>query len=147
MLSLSTKGRYATRIMVHLAMTAAGEHPARKREIAESEGITVDYVGQILMRLRAADLVRSYRGVKGGFALARDPADITVSDILKAVEGPISVVPCVSDKCERGTACATRPVWIRANKALEQVFEETTVEDMARDCRSLQKNGNVNYQI
>lgn len=147
MLTLSTKGRYAARIMVYLAMTASDAQPARKREIADAEGITPDYVEQILMRLRTADLVRSYRGVKGGFTLARDAAGITVTDILKAVEGPISVVPCIDEDCKRSTACATRPVWKRANEALEKVFGETTVGDMARDCRRFSRLKEAEYHI
>jgi Rrf2 family transcriptional regulator, cysteine metabolism repressor len=130
MMELSTKGRYATRILVNLACRDK-RYPARKQEIAESEGISVDYVGQLLMKLRAAGFVQSHRGVNGGFTLACDPRKVTVADILEAVEGPICIAPCQTRSCARTSVCVTQAVWKKANKALKDVLTGITLADMA----------------
>ena len=92
-MKLSTKGRYATRIMLYLAIYS-GQNPVRKHEIAAQEKISPDYVEQILMMLRGAGLVKSHRGAKGGFSLSRAAEAITMADILAATEGPLQIAPC-----------------------------------------------------
>ena len=136
MMELSTKGRYATRILVNLACRD-GRKPARKQEIAEAEGISVDYVAQLLMKLKAAGLTRSHRGVSGGFTLACDPNKTTVADILEAVEGPIALAPCLGRACARASVCVTQTVWKEANQALKTVLAGTTLADMARQSGEL----------
>ena len=103
MLTLSTKGRYATRIMIRLAQAPPGE-PLCVQEITASEEIVAAYVEQILLSLKAAGLVRSHRGAKGGFSLARRPEAITVGQVLAATEGPVCLVPCLGD-----AGCARAP--------------------------------------
>jgi Rrf2 family transcriptional regulator, cysteine metabolism repressor len=137
---LSTKGRYGTRIMVRLAMLA-GRGPSTKQEIAESEGISADYVEQLLTKLRAAGLVESRRGVRGGFVLARDPAQITVADVLAATEGPIRIAPCQERRCKRASACATQSVWNEATTALNAVFRARTVQALAQQVADLEPTG------
>lgn len=142
MMRLSTKGRYATRIMIALAMCDRSI-PARKQEIADNEGISADYVEQILMRLKAGGLVQSHRGAKGGFSLAKDPELITVADVLSTTEGPLALAPCKRDDCNRATYCVAKEVWQEANQALEKVFSSVTIHALAsraseaRDARSL----------
>lgn len=131
MMQLTTKGRYAARIMIFLARYS-GSQPATKHNIAENEKISANYVEQIMIRLKDAHLIVSHRGRNGGFSLARQPDKITVADVLKAVEGPVALVPCVHGTCERQTYCSTRPVWKRATDALEAVFVETTIDQMAK---------------
>jgi Rrf2 family protein len=111
--------------------------PSRKQEIATAEGISVDYVAQLLMKLRAGGLVRSHRGVSGGFTLACDPNKVTVADILEAVEGPLSIAPCISRSCGRASICITQAVWKKANLALKAVLAATTLADMVRQTREL----------
>ncbi len=143
-MKLSTKGRYATRIMVCLAMHDPNI-PRRKQEIAESEGISADYVEQILIRLKAGGLVLSHRGARGGFTLAKEPKMITVADVLRASEGPLSLVSCSQDKCERETACVTQEVWRSAEKALSEVFEGVTILDLADKALGMRKS--ISYAI
>ena len=126
---LSTKGRYATRIMVCLAMRHGGA-PVQKVEIAESEGLTKDYVEQILMKLRTAGLVESHRGVRGGFTIARDPKEITVDDVLRASEGDMVLAPCGVDDCARSSACPTRELWREAEATLTTFFAKHTIADL-----------------
>ncbi len=143
-MKLSTKGRYATRIMVCLAMKDS-TIPRRKQEIAESEGISADYVEQILIRLKAGGLVVSHRGARGGFTLARDPRKITVTDVLQASEGPLSLVPCSQENCERETACVTHAIWRNAEVALSAVFDGNTIADLAEKALGMRKS--ISYAI
>lgn len=118
MLRISTKGRYAARILVYLALHEDSA-PSPKQEIADAEGISADYVEQILTKLRSGGLVRSHRGARGGFSLARAPGAITMADVLAASEGPIELVPCEGEECPRTSMCVTRMVWHEASRALD----------------------------
>lgn len=129
MMSLTTRGRYAARIMVRLARHN-GSRPATKHLIGKAEDISPSYVEQIMVHLRTARLVRSHRGRKGGFSLTRDPEKITLAEVLRAVEGPVALAPCLYDTCKREPSCPTRPVWQKAAQAVENVFSETTIAQM-----------------
>jgi Rrf2 family protein len=143
---LSTKGRYAARIMVCLA-SHTGTRPATKHQIGAAENISADYVEQIMIRLKAAHLVKSHRGRNGGFSLARDPDSITLAQVLKAVDGPVCPVPCLVTECERASSCPTRPVWQKAAKAVDELFSTTTIGQMARDAGLCQASTFLSYQI
>lgn len=147
MLTLSTKGRYATRIMVRLAQAAYGE-PLRVQEIAESEEIAATYVEQLLLSLKAAGLVRSHRGAKGGFSLARDPQTIPVGHVLAATEGPLCLVPCLGDAgCARAPRCPTQPLWRKVNTALAEAFDGITIGEMATPPSSPAEPSAFSYEI
>jgi Rrf2 family transcriptional regulator, cysteine metabolism repressor len=130
MMSISTRGRYASRIMVLLA--GRSEKPMTKYEIAEAEYITPAYVQQLMMALKLAGLVRSVRGRQGGFMLARRADEITIGDVLAAVEGEVMPAPCrVTGHCERLETCPTRPLWEHAATLLNELFSGTTIADLA----------------
>jgi len=130
MLTLSTRGRYATRILCFLAAQPEGE-PISKQAIAESEDITPDYIEQILTPLREAGLVQSHRGRHGGFTLAVPPEELTVAQILEATDGPLVPVPCLgSEACTREAGCPTRRVWAEAVDAMRTVFQRTSIADL-----------------
>lgn len=135
MLTVSTRGRYALRIMVRLAM-AGGSGPVTKHAVAESEGLSPDYVAQILLKLRAAGLVRSRRGLNGGYELARASNRITVTDVLTVCEGPIAVAPCLEQPCERAAGCAVHALWQQAGRMLEDLFSGVTLAELAQRARS-----------
>jgi Rrf2 family protein len=116
--------------MVYLARRD-GPAPATKYEIGKAEGISAGYVEQIMIRLKAAHLVRSYRGRSGGFSLTRDPAKTTLAEVLRSVEGPVCPVPCLYDTCEREPSCPTRPFWKKAAEAVEEVLRATTIAQIA----------------
>lgn len=145
MLTLSTRVRYATRIMVNIAMNQTGK-PVRKHTIAKEEGLSADYVEQILVKLRTAGLVESRRGVAGGFVLGRAPAAITVNAILEAVEGPIALASC-ADGCQRVTTCVTRPVWNGASELLSEYFSRTNVAILAGEAMERRKLTASDYHI
>ncbi|MBT3296892.1 MAG: Rrf2 family transcriptional regulator [Verrucomicrobia bacterium] len=143
MMALSTKERYAARIMVYLAIRQ-GTGPVTKYQIAEAEALSADYIEQIMVRLKAAGLVLSHRGRKGGFTIARDPRVITLYNILTAVEGPIRPVPCIDTQCKREATCPTRPVWLKAATLLEDLFSRTTVAQMAEETKAQES---ISYSI
>jgi len=133
MMAISTRGRYATRIMVLLA-SRPGQNSMTKFQIAETEAVTPAYVQQLLMALRLAGLVESHRGRDGGFSLARPPEAITVAEVLRAVEGDVMPAPCRSTgHCERLATCPTRPLWQKAADLLDDLFGGTTIADLAAD--------------
>jgi Rrf2 family protein len=129
MMTISTRGRYATRIMVLLARDPG--QPWTKYEIAKAEGITAAYVQQLMISLKLAGLVQSHRGRAGGFTLNRDAETITVADVLRAVEGEVMPAPCRgSSHCERAPSCPTRPLWQRAADLLDELFQGTTIAEL-----------------
>lgn len=146
MIRLSTKGRYATRMLVYLATRGHGS-PSPKRDIASAEGISPDYVEQILVRLRSAGLVQSHRGARGGFSLARPADEISVAEVIVATEGPIDLAPCKEEYCTRADVCATRELWNRASRALESVLAEETIATLADKARRILEDQTIQYDI
>lgn len=129
MMAISTRGRYATRIMALLA--SRPETPLTKYQIADAEAVSPAYAQQLLMALRLAGLVKSRRGRQGGFQLSRPPEAITVADVLRAVEGDVEPAPCQgTDHCERAATCPTRPLWQRAAHLLDDLFAGTRISDL-----------------
>lgn len=130
MINLSTRGRYAARILVNLAQSKDGQ-AKNARTIAREENIALDYAEQLLLSLRTAGFVRSRRGSRGGFALQRPAEKIRMADLLERVEGDLSLVPCIDSFCERRRACPTRKLWKEAGDAMRGVFAKWTIADLA----------------
>ena len=144
-MSLTTKGRYAARIMVCLARHR-GLGLATKHSVGKQEGISPNYIEQIMVRLKDGGLVRSHRGRNGGFTLTRDPDTVTLAEVLRAVEGPVCPAPCLYDICERESSCAVRPAWQKTAEAVEEVLSGITIGRLAKEADS---NGKLSgtYQI
>lgn len=131
MFCISTKGRYATRILVLLA-SPRGDRLCTKNEIAELEELTPGYVQQLMSLLQAGGLVISYRGKQGGFRLARSPDSITVGDALRVTEGAVRLCPCHDGQnCKRIATCPTRSTWVEAAELLGAFFDRTTIAELA----------------
>ncbi|MBN1671379.1 MAG: Rrf2 family transcriptional regulator [Kiritimatiellae bacterium] len=142
MINLSTKGRYAVRILVNLARADSRTAPVRAKDIAEAEGLSVDYAEQLLIKLKAAGFVRSQRGKRGGFLLTRSAEEITVAEVLAALEGELCLVGCAAESCTRRDGCPTKPLWDEAGRRLRELFAGTTIGQLARVFVST-----PNYQI
>jgi Rrf2 family protein len=129
---ISAKADYAVRAMVELAATVE-EKPVKAERIATAQAIPLNFLENILGELRHAGLVRSHRGAEGGFRLARDPNEITVADIIRAVEGPLaSVRGAPPEESEyKGASEALLRVWIAVRANLRRVVEHVTVADIA----------------
>lgn len=129
---ISAKADYAVRAMVELAATVE-EKPVKAERIATAQDIPLNFLENILGELRHAGLVRSHRGAEGGFRLAREPASITVADVIRAVDGPLaSVRGAPPEESEyKGAAAALPRVWIAVRANLRSVVEHVTVADIA----------------
>ena len=129
---VSTKGRYALRVMVHFAMKGAEDYIPLK-EIAESEGISQKYLESIMTVLSKAGFVDAVHGKGGGYRLNRKPEEYTVGSILKLTEGSLAAVSCTTQgpsASSRSTCCQTKPMWDRLDNMIDQFFEGITLADL-----------------
>lgn len=123
-MKISTKGRYGLTIMIELARKY-GEGPVSLKSIAQTHNLSEHYLEQLIAPLRNAGLVRSIRGAYGGYILAKEPSKITSGDVIRVLEGPITVVEGVEDE-----EPAKRELWIRITDAIRDVLDNTTLEDL-----------------
>ena len=131
---VSTKGRYALRVMVGLALRESGEYVPLK-EIAEEEGISQKYLEAIMATLSKAGMVDAIHGKGGGYRLNRTAAEYTVGSILKLTEGSLAPVSCTSQgaaACSRSTCCHALPMWERLEKMIDEFFEGITLDDLCK---------------
>ena len=129
---ISAKADYAVRAAVELAV-ADGEKPLKAERIATAQEIPLNFLENILGELRHAGIVRSHRGAEGGFRLARPADEITVADVIRAVEGPLaSVRGAPPEEAEYGGAASALPrVWTAVRANLRRVVEQVTIADIA----------------
>ncbi len=133
MIRVSTKGRYGTRLMVNLARHYNNEHKAViLKSVANEEEISIRYLEQIIIPLKIYKLVKSIRGAGGGYTLARKPSEITVCQILEALEGSCGLVDCVDDQdfCDRVPSCAAFDIWSEASRRLKDYFQSVTLQSV-----------------
>jgi Rrf2 family cysteine metabolism transcriptional repressor len=130
---LSTVGRYALRAMVDLAQHQ-GQGPVLRKDIAQRQELSSDYLAQLFAKLRRAGLVESVLGPGGGYVLARSPSEISAGDVLRAADESLDPVPCVSDKeptaCHRMARCSTHVLWVRVTEAISGVVDAVTLADL-----------------
>lgn len=138
-MKISTKGRYALRLMVDLAMTDS-TGPISLKDVAERQKLSDKYLEQIVTPLSRAGLVRSVRGAGGGYLLTRKPEDYTVGDILRPLEGDLAPVECATDAeyCDRCTECVTLELWQEIHRAVSQVVDNVTLSDLVDRARKKQ---------
>ncbi len=132
-MKMSTKGRYGVRAMVHLAVHY-GQGPLPVRKIAEKMDVSAKYLDHLMTALRMAGLIRSIRKAHGGYILARSPKEIRLSEVVKVLEGSVAPVDCVDDAgaCHQADFCTARDLWQRMQKAMNNVLESTTLDEMAQ---------------
>lgn len=139
-MKISTKGRYALRLMMDIAVNG-GEKPVSIKEIAKRQDISDKYLEQIISVLNGAGFVRSVRGPQGGYVLKKKPEEYTVGMILRLTEGSLAPVACVEEEepaCGRMESCATFELWKRLNQAISSVVDETTLADLVSWQENLQ---------
>ncbi len=128
----SRKEEFGLRAMAELA-ERYGQGPISLGEVAESQGIALDSLEQIVAPLRRAGLLESTRGATGGYALARAPREIRVGDVLRALEGSLVAIPCLDSTvapCARAGACTARPVWALVRDRLVETLDHMTLADV-----------------
>lgn len=131
-MKISTKGRYAVRVMLDLALHNTGEC-IKVKEIASRQGISEKYLEQIIAILNKAGYVKSVRGAQGGYRIARDPGEYTVGMILRLTEGSLAPVACLEEDygvCERCDTCETLGVWKELYEAVNHVVDRVTIADL-----------------
>ena len=130
-MKISTRGRYGTRMMLDLA-AHHDQGPTPLREIAKRQDLSVKYLEQLIIPLKAAGYIRSVRGARGGYTLARKPDKINVGQIIKVLEGGLSLVDCVEDPklCEREKNCPTRDIWLRMSERLMEELSSLTLSEV-----------------
>lgn len=140
-MKISTKGRYALRLMIDLAENISG-NPVSLKDVAKRQGISDKYLEQIISVLNKAGYVRSVRGAQGGYLLKSDPETYTVGMILRQTEGSLAPVSCIEDDeiiCDRQEQCVTSIVYKKINDAISNVVDNITLQDLV-DWQS-EKNG------
>ena len=131
-MKLSTKSRYAARLMVNLAWNYE-KGPVQLNEIARREDISEKYLSQIVITLRGAGLIQSVRGARGGYLLGKKPSEISLADIVEVMEGGLNIVDCIKEtpRCGRSDSCITRYVWEKVSKAVRETLEDISLMELA----------------
>lgn len=146
---LTTRSEYALIAAIDLAV-AADEGPVSTRDIADRRQIPLKFLEQIMHALRQEGIVTSVRGARGGFVLAKAASDITVLDVVEAVEGPLMPTVCDAAKegaseqgCSKQGSCAAAHVWIKASNALRDEFSAITLDTLAANQKSF--DGHIHH--
>ncbi len=133
-MKISTKGRYAVRVMLDLALNNTGEC-IKVKDIAARQGISEKYLEQIISVLNKAGYVTSVRGAQGGYRIAKSPEEYSVGMILRLTEGSMAPVGCLEEgapECERCDTCETLEVWKDLYKAINNVIDNVTIADLVK---------------
>jgi len=130
-MKLSTRTRYGMRAIIELAENGR-KGPLQLKVIAKRQDISAKYLEQLMVVLKSAGFIRSIRGAKGGYLLAKAPKQIKLSDIFHCLEGTVSTVECVEneDYCKRAADCVARQVWTQVQEAIENVLQSITLQDV-----------------
>lgn len=142
------KSRYAVRALTELARReqSAPGRPVRLGDLADSREMPLQFLEQVFAALRRGGVVRSRRGAAGGYSLARPAGDISVLDVVAALDGVPSPAECTQGLCDRAESCGASSVWIEAQQALEQVLSGTSIDDLLRREDALREQAPT-YQI
>jgi Rrf2 family protein len=145
-MKISTKGRYGLRAMIDLALNSDNE-PISLKNIAERQNISEPYLEQLIASLRKAGLVESIRGAQGGYRLSKKTAEISVGQILRALEGSLAPTDCVieneENECEASDYCVTRVIWEKIHDSINKVVDSITLKDLVNDYMSKSAKYNV----
>ena len=142
----STKAEYGVRVMAHLAKRG-GDDPISLGTIADAEGLPLAYLEHLVQRLRKAGLVESRRGAHGGYTLAREAEDITMAEVVRALEGEIAPIECISADADGGLICVregemghdpcpTKLLWTRVQGSIVRTLNDMTLADLVRPART-----------
>ena len=140
---ISTKGHYGLRSMIDVALHQA-KGPVTLNDIAERQSISVKYLWQVINPLKASGFLSATRGAKGGYVLGQRPDEITMLDVLATLEGPVSILKCLThdEACPRIGSCVGRTVWLEVNQAVEKALSNITLAEVLRRCEQSPKVDN-----
>lgn len=125
-----------------------GHGPIPLKDIARRQELSLDYLEHLFIQLRRAGLIQGVRGPKGGFLLTKPPDRIKVGEIIRVLEGPISLVHCVINQngCHRAEFCVSRLLWKRVGERIEEVLDSTTLEDLIHEAEKMMKGKGLDYE-
>ncbi len=131
---ISTRVRYGVRLMLELALHN-NQGPIFLKDIARKQDISEKYLSQIIIPLRTAGLVKSFRGAHGGYELQRPPEEITLRDVVEALDGEFTLVECLAnpEACDRVGHCVTQQVWRRLGQVMAETLEKVTLKNLVTD--------------
>jgi len=133
-MSISQKCQYSLRALFELACRYHENEPAKIADIAKAQAIPARFLENILSQLKQGSFVKSKRGARGGYFLATPPSSISIGDVIRFIDGPLHPVDCFSDlkinPCKLKGSCVFRPVWKRAQQAVENIYDNTTLQDL-----------------
>ena len=136
---LSTKAQYAVRALVDLSLHSGGK-PVALKEISRREGIPLNYLEQLFLRLKKGHIIESVRGSRGGYLLARSSARIKISEIVATVEEPLNPVSCLDEEegpCSRVSQCVTHNVWKGLGERIRGFLDSINLEDLTQEAREM----------
>lgn len=140
-MKLSTKGRYGLRAVLDIAMHSTPEDAVALSGIAERQGISMGYLEQLVGKLKKAQIVQSIRGAQGGYILAKPAGEISVGDILRAMEGDLSPVDCMeangTGSCVGSQQCVTKFVWKRISDSINDAVDSIMLSELVEEGESL----------
>lgn len=142
---ISTKGRYATRMLLDIAQNQKDGYVTMK-SVAERQGISKKYLEQFTAQLAKAGLLDIRRGNQGGYRLLRDPSDITLADVLSLTEGSLHAVACLEhtpNRCERCDSCMTLPAWAGLDKVVNDYLSSVTLQSLLDQAKPQMEDGVV----
>lgn len=145
-LKITTKGRYGLRALIDLAQYSEIE-PVSINSIASRQGISERYLEQLMTLLKKAGIIKSIRGAGGGYVLAKDMGEISVGDVLRALEGSLEPVECAAfseeDSCQASGGCVTKYVWQKINESINQTVNEISIKQLVEESKSVQNTSNA----
>ena len=142
-MKISTKGRYGLRALIDIAQYSEIE-PVPISSISASQDISERYLGQLMALLKRAGLIKSIRGAGGGYVLAKDVSEISVGDVLRALEGNLEPVECAAfheeESCEAAGGCVTKYVWKKINESINRTVDEIDLKQLVEESKQIQQN-------
>ena len=144
-LKLSTKGKYGLRAFIDLAASGEGQ-PVSILSIAQRQEISISYLEKLMAMLKKAGLVESVRGVNGGYTVARPMDEISVGDVLRALEGDLAPVECAgiesgqASQCSGSSQCVSKIVWKRINDSINDTVDSIYIGELVRESKGLLAN-------
>ena len=146
-MKLSTKGRYGLRALIDLALYSENE-TVSIQSIARRQNISDSYLEQLMRKLRSAGLIVSVRGAQGGYKLARPANEISVGDVLRALEGRLEAVTCGGEdnSCQGADLCVTKFVWERINSSIRDTVDSIKLSQLVEESRLMREKGQIQVQ-
>ena len=142
-MKISTKGRYGLRALIDIAQYS-GIAPVPISSMSARQDISERYLEQLMALLKRAGLIKSIRGAGGGYVLAKDVSEISVGDVLRALEGNLEPVECAAfheeESCEAAGGCVTKYVWKKINESINRTVDEIDLKQLVEESKQIQQN-------